>query len=126
MKTAELNLKQIAELMGVLGVESRLRIVTLLRDCGALCVNALACRLDITQSAVSQHLRILHLYGLVTSHKDGYYTHYHLEKEILDSSLKMLNQLSVKQEPVIQNSKCKPKGDKICANVAANANTRKN
>ncbi len=124
MKTEEFSLKQLAELMGVLGVESRLRIIVLLRDYESLCVNALACHLEISQSAVSQHLRILHFSGLVTSHRDGYYTHYRLNREKLDSSIKLLAQLSVSHEPV-NPSKCNSKGEEQCANVKENARNRK-
>ncbi|MCD4775691.1 MAG: metalloregulator ArsR/SmtB family transcription factor [Candidatus Aegiribacteria sp.] len=113
-----------AELMGVLCVESRLKIIALLRDYESLCVNALACNLDISQSAVSQHLRILHFSGFVTSHKNGYYTHYRLNREKLDNSIKLLTQFAVRHEP-INPSKCTSKGEKPCANVKENARNRK-
>ena len=124
MKTEEFSLKQLAELMGVLGVESRLRIIALLRDYESLCVNALACHLEISQSAVSQHLRILHFNGLVTSQRDGYYIHYRLNREKLDSSIKLLAQLSVSHEPIYPN-KCNSKGNKPCANLKINVRNRK-
>ena len=124
MKTEEFSLKHLAELMGILGVESRLKIIALLRDYESLCVNALACHLDISQSAVSQHLRILHYSGFVTSHKDGYYTHYRLNKEKLDNSIELLSHLSVSHEPINPN-KCDSKGNKPCVNVKENARNRK-
>ena len=125
MKTEDRTLKELSELMGVLGVESRLRIITLLRDYESLCVNALACRLDISQSAVSQHLRILHLKGFVTSHRDGYYTHYCLNREKFDSSMKLLAQLSIRRDPVDPDNKCNSKGDKPCADPKKSARNRK-
>ena len=63
-----------------LGAPVRLRILTLLRG-RALCVNALAARLDVTQGAVSQHLRILREAGIVLAEKRGYYVHYRLNEE---------------------------------------------
>ncbi|MCK4806786.1 MAG: helix-turn-helix transcriptional regulator [Candidatus Aegiribacteria sp.] len=124
METEDCTLKELAELMSVLGVESRLRIITLLVDYETLCVNAIACRLEISQSAVSQHLRILHLKGFVTSHRNGYYTHYSLNREILDSSVKLLAQLAVKRE-TFKPSECTSKGDKQCAQAKANVRNRK-
>ena len=53
-----------ANLLKVLSGGTRVRIVQLLKG-RALCVNALASRLDVTQGAVSQHLRIMRDAGLV-------------------------------------------------------------
>lgn len=58
---------------------TRLRIVEILchqREPEALCVNALAGLLGVTQSAVSQHLRILKNVGLVRGERQGYHVHY--------------------------------------------------
>ena len=43
---------------------------------GFLCVNALAHHLGVTQSAVSQHLRVLRQAGLVRSVRRGAFVHY--------------------------------------------------
>jgi DNA-binding transcriptional ArsR family regulator len=48
---------------------------------GFLCVNALAQRLGVTQSAVSQHLRILRQTGLVQSVRRGAFVHYSPDPE---------------------------------------------
>lgn len=70
----------------------RLRILTLLRG-RALCVNALAARLDVTQGAVSQHLRILRETGIVLAEKRGYYVHYRLNEESLAAWREELDKL---------------------------------
>jgi len=124
METENNSLKELSELMGVLGVESRLGIIALLRDYESLCVNAIACHLEISQSAVSQHLRILHFSDFVTSHRDGYYTHYSLNREKLDSSIELLNQLAVKRE-IADSNKCTSKGEKQCAKAKTLARNRK-
>ena len=46
-----------------------------------LCVGALAKRLGVTHSAVSQHLRILRDAGLVQGEKRGYSVHYSLDRK---------------------------------------------
>ena len=47
------------------------------------CVRALARASGISESAVSQHLKILREAGLVYGVKRGYYTHYRVDKEAL-------------------------------------------
>jgi DNA-binding transcriptional ArsR family regulator len=60
-----------------LGDHARISILVHLRH-GARCVGALAARLDVTPSAVSQHLRVLRDAGLVAADRRGRFTHYHL------------------------------------------------
>jgi len=74
--------KSLSRLLKVLSVETRVRIVQLLKG-RALCVNALASRLDVTQGAVSQHLRIMRDAGLVIDEKRGYFVHYRLNEDTL-------------------------------------------
>ena len=47
------------------------------------CVGALARKSELSESAVSQHLKVLRESGLVYGVKKGYYTHYCLDKEAL-------------------------------------------
>jgi len=74
--------KELARALKVLSVESRVRILQLLKG-RSLCVNALAARLEVTQGAVSQHLRIMRDAGLVIDEKRGYFVHYRLNEETL-------------------------------------------
>ncbi|MBC8875563.1 MAG: helix-turn-helix transcriptional regulator [Planctomycetes bacterium] len=76
--------REIARLLKVLSVETRVQIVQLLKG-RALCVNALAAKLNVTQGAVSQHLRIMRDAGLVIDEKRGYFVHYRLNEEALAS-----------------------------------------
>ena len=66
---------------------TRLNLVKLLchqHDPEALCVNALAGLLGITQPAVSQHLRILKNVGLVRGKRQGYHVHYAVDFNALE------------------------------------------
>jgi ArsR family transcriptional regulator len=65
-----------------LSSEPRLKIVRLLKE-HPRCVNAIAERLGMTQSAVSQHLRILREAGLVRGLKRGNWMHYEMPVESL-------------------------------------------
>ena len=81
--------RNVTRILRALSAEPRLQIVLLLRD-RALCVNALAARLGMTSSAVSQHLRVLRDADLVTPDRRGYYVHYELNKKTLRHWKKLL------------------------------------
>lgn len=72
-----------AESFKVLSVETRIKIIELLKA-GPLSVNTIAEALEISQSAVSQHLRILKQAGLVIDERRGYHIYYSLNKDKLD------------------------------------------
>jgi DNA-binding transcriptional ArsR family regulator len=76
------NARTLAGIFRALSVETRLRIVLLLKE-RPLCVNALAARLGVTPAAVSQHLRVLAGAGLVRGRRQGYYVHYEIRKATL-------------------------------------------
>jgi len=84
--------KSLSRLLKVLSVETRVRIVQLLKG-RALCVNALASRLDVTPGAVSQHLRIMRDAGLVVDEKRGYFVHYQLNEETFAAWRKEIDRL---------------------------------
>jgi len=73
---------RLAKILKVLAVPARVRILQLLKG-RALCVNALTARLDVTQGAVSQHLRVMREAGLVVDEKRGYFVHYRLNEDVL-------------------------------------------
>ncbi len=73
---------ELAHICKVLSVDTRVRILELVKD-RSLCVGAIAARLDVTQGAVSQHLRIMRDAGLVVDEKRGYFVHYRLNEDTL-------------------------------------------
>lgn len=109
------NMKKsnIARLFHVLGVETRLGIVLLLKD-HVLCVGAIAAKLGITQSAVSQHMRILKDAGLVVPYRQGYFIHYRLNHGAFAEIHKLAGDFMCDNK---RNNKCRlyRKGLKICA-----------
>ena len=89
----------LARFAQALAAPTRLRIVALLRR-RALCVNALAGQLDVTQGAVSQHLRVLREAGIVVGEKRGYFVHYALNESALALWRQEIEKLlDVKHEP---------------------------
>ena len=80
------NIDEQAAVFSALADPTRLKLVKLLcrqRDPDALCVNALASLLGVTQSAVSQHLRVLRSIGLVKGERRGYHIHYYINPEVV-------------------------------------------
>ena len=86
------NLETLSDIYKALGDPTRLRLIKLLSgqslvfcggDCDGetfLCVGALADKLAVSQSAVSQHLRILRQAGLVRGERRGTFMHYSLNE----------------------------------------------
>ena len=75
------NPEELAELFKAVADTTRLRLVKLLAEAPhALCVNALTARLGVSQSAVSQHLRVLRQAGLVHGNRCGNHVHYSLDR----------------------------------------------
>jgi Predicted transcriptional regulators len=65
-----------------LGDATRFEIVRLLLH-HDYCVCSLSRQLGVTESAVSQHLKILKEAGLVMANKRGYFTHYVVQRKKL-------------------------------------------
>lgn len=77
------KIDELAEIFKALSDPTRLRLIKLLTENKFLCVNALTQRLNVTQSAVSQHLRILRQVGLVIGDRRGYHIHYSINQNLL-------------------------------------------
>jgi len=65
-----------------LGDKTRFRMIRLLLT-HDLCVGALADHMGMSKAAVSQHLQILRKAGLVKGEKRGYWTHYGVDKDVI-------------------------------------------
>ena len=85
-------MKEAAELFKMLSVDKRIEIIELLKK-GDTSVNAMAEALGITQSAVSQHLRVLKAAGLVKDKRQGYWIYYSLNKDVLEKCRQRLNRI---------------------------------
>ena len=92
-QSARDNTKEEARVFGALADPTRLKLVKLLcqqQEANALCVNALAGILGVTQSAVSQHLRILKAIGLVRGERRSYHIHYYINRDKLRDCRELL------------------------------------
>ena len=82
-----------AEIFKVLSVETRVKIIDLLKANGALGVKDISERLGITPPAVSQHLKILKQAGLVRSERQGYWIPYSINEEAIEGCREILNEV---------------------------------
>ena len=80
------DIEEEARIFAALGDPTHLRLLRhLCHECHgeAVCGNYLAAVLEITPSAVSQHLKVLKNAGLVKGERRGYYVHYRINPEAL-------------------------------------------
>ena len=90
------------KILKALGEPKRFLLLQLMSDRG-YCVRALARKSCLSESAVSQHLKTLREAGLVYGIKKGYYTHYSLDKAVLEKVISELEQ--------IRDAQCQPCND---------------
>jgi DNA-binding transcriptional ArsR family regulator len=82
-----------SEIFKVLSVDTRVRIIELLKTGGALGVKDISERLGITAPAVSQHLKILKQAGLVKSKRKGYWIPYSINEEAMEDCRDILSEV---------------------------------
>ncbi|MES0350723.1 MAG: metalloregulator ArsR/SmtB family transcription factor, partial [Desulfobacteria bacterium] len=74
-------------------VDSRIRIIELLKQKGPLGSNEMSEMLGITPSAVSQHLKILKHAGLVRNERKGYWIPYEIDPVALEKCGEFLSEV---------------------------------
>ena len=82
-----------SEIFKVLAVETRVRIIDLLKSKGPLGAKNIAELVGVTPAAVSQHLKILKQSGLVRSERKGYWIPYSIDEEALENCRQILNEV---------------------------------
>ena len=96
------NAEEQVAVFNALADPTRLKLLKLLchqQAPGALCVNALAGLLGVTQSAVSQHLRVLKSIGLVKGERRGYHIHYLVNHDALDHCRSLVSAALIIEKP---------------------------
>ncbi len=82
--------------------ETRLKIIVLLEQ-ENYCVRALAHRLDLSEAAVSQHLKSMREAGLVEGEKRSYWVHYRVRQGKFEELAEMLGHI---QEHIEVEEEC--------------------
>lgn len=77
---------QITDFFKAFSDPTRLKIFRILASSPEkkLCVGAIAQKVNVTQPAVSQHLRALKQVGLVTSNREGFRVHYAINMDAVE------------------------------------------
>ena len=90
--------------------ENRYRIIKLLLE-SDYCVKALSHSLGISESAISQHIKILKNAKILTGRKKGYFMHYSVRKDVLkQAGVTIINLSETSKQPcggVCSKSNCK-------------------
>jgi len=84
--------EKLAGTFKLLSVEARIRIVKALKR-RAMCVTELTSQTGITQSATSQHLRVLRDARIVKFQKRGFHVYYHLDVQNMARIHKTISEL---------------------------------
>lgn len=82
-----------SQMFKVLGAETRVKIIELLKCRGPLGAKSIAEACGITPAAVSQHLKVLRLAGLVRNERHGYWIPYSIDEEALENCCCVLNEV---------------------------------
>ncbi len=84
---------QPSEIFKVLSVETRVKIIDLLKSNGPMGAKKISELLAITPAAVSQHLKILRQAGLVRSERKGYWIPYSIDEAALENCGAVLSEV---------------------------------
>lgn len=98
-----INYKNDAKIFKALCDEKRLLILELLRS-GEKCACVLIDKMNVGQSALSYHMKILCESGIVSSRQDGKWTHYSLNKNGCEYASERLLKITT---PSIDIESCK-------------------
>ncbi|MBI5586230.1 MAG: metalloregulator ArsR/SmtB family transcription factor [Deltaproteobacteria bacterium] len=82
-----------SEIFKVLSVETRVKIIELLKSIGPMGAKDIAANLGITTAAVSQHLKVLKQAGLVRSERKGYWIPYSIDEKAMENCRGILDEV---------------------------------
>ena len=85
--------REISEMFKALAVETRVKILELLKTQGPLGAKEIARLSGISPAAASQHLKILKQAGLVRSERQGYWIPYAVNPETLEKYRRLLSEV---------------------------------
>ena len=81
------------DMFKALSVETRVRIIEILKNQGPLGAKRIAELIGVTPAAISQHLRMLKHVGLVRSERRGYWIPYQIDEKAMEDCRSKMNQV---------------------------------
>jgi DNA-binding transcriptional ArsR family regulator len=82
-----------SEIFEVLSVETRVKMIELLKTHGPLGAKDIAATIGVTPAAASQHLKILRQAGLVRNERKGYWIPYSIDAEAMENCRQVLTKV---------------------------------
>lgn len=70
------------------------------------CVRAISKKLEISESAVSQHIKVLKETGLIVGKKSGYFVHYGVNRDLLHQLAQEIEELASIEREFNASTKC--------------------
>lgn len=104
-KKGGVGLKKKADFFKALGDENRLRIVQMLAE-KDMCVCEIIEKLNVSQPAVSHHLKTLKQVGIVEDRREGKWIFYSLSQQEVMSQIDLLEGLVRKDDSIRKNIDC--------------------
>lgn len=90
-------MEDIIQIFKALGDETRLKILIILSK-RKICAKGISRHLNISEAAVSQHLKILKDAGIIAGEKVGYYVYYHLQHSFVLLLMNFAYELEKKED----------------------------
>lgn len=106
VKSLKTAYEEITRVFKALCDERRLQVLELLKD-GEECACLLLEQLDMAQSSLSYHMKILCDSGIVDSRQDGKWTYYKISKSGSNSAIELLKKLTIVNNTGNVNRCCK-------------------
>ncbi|EJP19742.1 metalloregulator ArsR/SmtB family transcription factor [Lachnoanaerobaculum sp. JCM 36186] len=85
------NYEENAKVFKALCDSKRLKIIDIIKD-EEKCACVLLDKLDLSQSGLSYHMKILTDTGLINARQDGKWTHYSIKDNGIDEVIQLLNE----------------------------------
>ena len=82
-----------SDMLKILAVETRVKIIDILKSNGPQGTKYIATALHITPAAVSQHLKLMRQAGLVKGERKGYWIPHSIDEEALEKCRCILNEI---------------------------------
>ena len=90
---------EFAPLLKIIADETRLKIIEMLSH-GTLCACDILENLEITQSTLSYHMKLLSESGIVTAERDGAWMRYTLNRNRSTEILDFITSITAEKEPL--------------------------
>jgi ArsR family transcriptional regulator len=106
---------EITKVLKAIADETRFKILKLLLQHN-YCVRALSRKLELSESAISQHIKVLREAGLLIGVKKGYYMHYDVDRDALHKLSSKIEELAAIERKVCnpENVGCESSERKMC------------